>query len=265
MDLSKLAIIITHCSKDRAFIFKNIEQCIKVTKNVVLSYGDKLYDYNEENHEHFKEIKEKFDEVHMVQYSVDEKMINPLNRKSAFFHNISRIAGYQYSKNKLQCDWFLFIDSDEIPEGDALRIILSLPDLIITKNTYIFSNYWYFRDPIYQSTTFESSPLLVYKDKVNEQTLMADWERHMYLHNHQYFNTINSFGNPYTKKPIFHHYSWVRSKEKMLSKVNGWGHQGDRDWNKLIEEEFSHPFLMKDFVHGYNYDIVKNIFDLKDY
>lgn len=265
MDLSKLAIIITHCSKDSAFIFKNIEQCLKVTKNVVLSYGDKLYDYTEENYEHFKEIKEKFDEVHMVQYSVYEKMINPLNRKSAFFHNISRIAGYQYSKDKLQCDWFLFIDSDEIPEGDALRIILSLPDLIITKNTYIFSNYWYFRDPIYQSTTFESSPLLVYKDKVNEQTLMADWERHMYLHNHQYFNTINSFGNPYTKKPIFHHYSWVRSKEKMLSKVNGWGHQGDRDWNKLIEEEFSHPFLMKDFVHGYNYNIVKNIFDLKDY
>jgi hypothetical protein len=54
-----------------------------------------------------------------------------------------------------------------------------------------------------------------------------------------------------------HHYSWVRTKEEMLRKVKAWGHTNDKDWNTLIEEEFSREFNGKDFVHGYNFEILK--------
>ena len=54
-------------------------------------------------------------------------------------------------------------------------------------------------------------------------------------------------------KPMFHHYSWVRTKEQLLLKVRCWSHNWERDWTKLVEEEFSRPFSGIDFVHGYSF------------
>jgi hypothetical protein len=48
----------------------------------------------------------------------------------------------------------------------------------------------------------------------------------------------------------------------MLLKVKNWGHNNDRDWQSLIEEEFSREFNGKDFVHGYTYTVVENTFNL---
>jgi hypothetical protein len=62
---------------------------------------------------------------------------------------------------------------------------------------------------------------------------------------------------------IFHHYSWVRDKEGMIRKAKNFGHRDERDWASLIEEEFSHPFNGKDFIHDYEYETVDNIFGIK--
>jgi hypothetical protein len=43
----------------------------------------------------------------------------------------------------------------------------------------------------------------------------------------------------------------------MLRKVKSWGHTNDRDWNPMIEEEFSREFNGKDFVHNYSYKILE--------
>jgi hypothetical protein len=62
--------------------------------------------------------------------------------------------------------------------------------------------------------------------------------------------------------PMLHHFSWVRTKEEMFKKVKNWGHYRDRDWISCIEEEFTRPFNGKDFVHGYEYNTVDNIFNI---
>jgi len=62
---------------------------------------------------------------------------------------------------------------------------------------------------------------------------------------------------------FFHHYSWARTKEQMLTKVKNWGHRKQRNWQELVENEFSHEFNGKDFIHGYNYSRVPNLFDIK--
>jgi hypothetical protein len=61
---------------------------------------------------------------------------------------------------------------------------------------------------------------------------------------------------------MIHHYSWVRTKEEMLRKVKSWTHSGDRDWVSQVEKEFAHEFNGTDFVHGYEYNIVENKFNL---
>ena len=59
----------------------------------------------------------------------------------------------------------------------------------------------------------------------------------------------------------------------MLKKVQNWGHKDDtaetawyfkskKTWTELVEEEFSKEFDGTDFVHGYEYKIVENKFNL---
>jgi hypothetical protein len=61
---------------------------------------------------------------------------------------------------------------------------------------------------------------------------------------------------------LMHHFSWVRSKDEMLQKVDSWGHKFDKDWISLIHEEFSRPFNGTDFVHNYAYNIVEDRFKI---
>ena len=62
---------------------------------------------------------------------------------------------------------------------------------------------------------------------------------------------------------MFHHFSWVRTKEEMLKKVRSWGHKGDRNWIELVEKEFSTDFQKTDFIHGYQYKIVEPLFNIR--
>jgi hypothetical protein len=63
-------------------------------------------------------------------------------------------------------------------------------------------------------------------------------------------------------RPLVHHYSWVRTREQMLRKVRAWGHNRDRDWEKLVAEHFARPESerigprFRDFIHGYSYETV---------
>ena len=64
------------------------------------------------------------------------------------------------------------------------------------------------------------------------------------------------------KDPFIHHYSWVRTKEEMLKKVTAWGHRNERNWIKLVEEEFLKEFTGTDFVHGYSFEEVDPLFEI---
>lgn len=263
---SDLAIIITYCSKDKAFIKTNIEQCLKVTDNVVLTCGNKLFHGENEDIDHLKELKNLYPKINIVVFDVDINEPNPLQqRKNAYFPNKSRVCAYiQVQQNLKDVCWFLFIDADEIPEGELLADILFKCPLQ-KENNYTFENYWYFRDPIYRSIKNEDSPLLVHKDNVSIETLMVEWERYYYNIYENAHKTIRYVIHPGLKRAVFHHYSWVRSKEKMLNKIKGWSHQDDKDWVKLIEDEFSHDFLMIEPIHGNQCVQVENTFNLTDY
>ena len=59
--------------------------------------------------------------------------------------------------------------------------------------------------------------------------------------------------------PMIHHYSWVRTKDEMIQKVKSWGHNIDKDWISLIEEEFSRPFNGKCFVNDMEFEVLDNV------
>ncbi|GAX59997.1 hypothetical protein SCALIN_C05_0082 [Candidatus Scalindua japonica] len=57
-------------------------------------------------------------------------------------------------------------------------------------------------------------------------------------------------------KPMADHYSWVRTQEEMIKKVQTFDHKSDLNWISLIENQFSQDFNGTDFINGYEYEIV---------
>lgn len=263
MDVNEFAIIITYCSKDKAFIYKNIEQCLNITKNVFLSCGTHLHTGENEDFDHLRELKNMYN-IDIIIYDVDLNEFNPLKeRPKCYFNNKSRICGYMKALNKVsQIKWFLFIDADEIPEGIKLKFILQNTDFDDSKN-YTFSTYWYYRDPIYQSLKIEDTPLMLHKNNISIDNMMVDLER--YHFSKMKDKTIRGLLHPVTNKPVFHHYSWVRSKENMFKKIRGWAHEDDIDWKKIIEDDFMNNFTKIEPIYGSLCIEVDNIFDISGY
>lgn len=151
------------------------------------------------------------------------------------------------------CDYILYIDIDEIVESDKFI------DWLNTKeyqkyDSLKLSNYWYFREPIYQSTTFEDSIVLC-KASIAKRISAIRGGRENYLVG-KYIRYVNSHN------PLIHHFSWVRTKDEMLKKVKNWGHNNDTDWVSRVNEEFSREFNGTDFLHKYSYKIVENKFNI---
>ena len=189
----------------------------------------------------------------------------------AYYHNFSRSEATRLAKY----DWILFTDTDEIMSDEFKEWFFANKD---SNKAYNFACHWYFRKPIYRALEKESASVLIRKEDLKEWDLYSKlelkqfyqkiWDEGRFEHGNMegiYFYkdrpnpaTLSLSGNI-----MVHHFSWVRSKEEMLKKVNNWGHRDDKNWTELVNEEFSRPFNGTDFVHQYRYEVVDNIFNIK--
>lgn len=263
---SKLGIVINYCSNDRIFIDGLLRECQKIgASQTVVSVGDHFYNMEKEDIDHICDVAARHPWVDFVLYEVSEKVQNPLqHRKGAFWHNVARIHGV----NKLRPDveWVLFLDADEIPEGERFKewYVNTMGRDVAT---YKLANYWYFREPILQATTWEDSVMLVPRYMCTYQSLMTDIERDgipIVAQSKLYRDVVHTT----TKLPMFHHYSWVRPKDALIRKTMLWGHKNDEDWVGKINAAYEREFNVEtdvDFIHGYKYVRVPNWFgiDLK--
>jgi len=270
-----ITTVISYCSLDERFIVKNIEECLKFSNNVVIVYSDYFLDgtpdFKIKNFvENYKNEKVKFDYV-----KYDEE------HDAKYWHNMFRYAGFK----SVTDEYYLFLDADEIPNGDLFLKYLKLETY---KNYDIIGDficYYYFREPIYRSKTYSGVGLLIKSNYVKEQLFFHPQERWFYRRINP--KTYSELNLPYPKikekesltelntevticdingslqqiklgEIMFNHYSWVRTKEEMITKCNGWGHKTDKNWISLIEDEYSRPFNGKCFVHGWEYKEISN-------
>lgn len=243
-----VSVIISYCSLERRFIEPLLREVSKFADEIILTTYDRLIVGDREPIEEL---------TFLAGFSECETglLVLPAMDLSdpKYFHNHLRHEGFKYSR----FSWLLFLDGDEIPDGDNFRALFD-SGLLREFDAVSFACYWYFRSAKFRAKTLETCALLCRREIINPQVMYTSYERRIF----EILPGIKFVGGMcLSKGPILHHYSWVRTKEEMLKKV-AWGHQRDKDWRALIEKEFSSQFQGIDFVHGYSYDTVTDIFNI---
>ena len=236
-----LSIIVQYSTNEFKFLDRNLSQCCKFADEVILCVCDRFFDGSPEDERLIEatiSVANKHPKCRVETFGWEGYKSNP-----NYYHNASRKAGGDAAKG----DWLLFLDADEILDD---RFGPWSQTAMKEDHTYCLSCHWYFRSPRYRSRTHEGCGLLIKKEACR-------WNLELNLERQQFHLLPNFLDSGLVGgEPLAHHFSWVRSKEEMLSKVRKWGHKNDRDWVSLVCEEFSRPFGGTDFVHGYEYDIV---------
>ena len=266
-----IGVIINYCTNDHKFIGPSIRQIAKFSENIVVTYSDHFYTGQPENKQLIQQtikenLKAKFIEMKysLVKPPIPEFICQLLPRTGNirplygphYWACMSRFVGYQSIPKGV--DYLLFLDADEIVDGDRFINWLNAFDYE-SYQSLLFSCYSYFRDPKYQATTIEGCGLLTRNTKIDKKIFLSHNDRHNIYHKLPGLKKDAVMG--LDNKPMFHHYAWARTKEGMLRKVATWGHSQERDWKSIVNNEFSHSFNGTDFLRHYHYKTVKPFVD----
>lgn len=244
--MNKISVVISYCSLENRFIDKIIDECKIFSDDIVVVRAESFLDGTPDtNAKDFND-----DVTHTVIIDPSEGDIKKLG--SRHFHNVFRYTGWKNLSGKNK--YVLFLDADEVPNGDMVRDFLDEFDYE-QFNGISFDAYWYFRETTNRARAREETTALFRVDTLTEPVFFGPSERWTMF---TMGKCLRRLQPPMHDGPMFHHYSWVRTEEEMLKKVSSWGHQGDMDWAKLVKLEFSHDFNGRDFVHGYQYDKVES-------
>lgn len=244
----KIATLISFCSNDYKFLRPAILSVKDVSDEIVVVTCDHFFNGDPENRELIELSKRNNPEARFVEFPF-EKGLYPT---ASQWHNRARAEAFAALKS-MDFDWLLLLDADEVADPMFARLVDALDE--VAYDSMRILSYWYFRDIVWQAREFEDSAVLLRNAEFlnYEFFLNSPMERLGLLYGRSTMSAhLVQNGAPC---PLFHHYSWARTKDEMLRKVAGWGHQKERDWNALIEAEFLRDFddSCKDFVHGYTY------------
>ena len=257
----RIATIINFCTNEARFLSACIEECSHFSRQIIIPVCDHFFDGDMENRALLEQIYAAFPNCLFIEYPfIPRKIPKRIFRKIDpvhFWHSASRALAKEFLDEEIS--QVLFLDADEIPEGKKFLEWLEISG----SSQYTVQRlraYWYFREPRYRANRLETTPLIVQRRSLERSILLHEEER----------DAIEAllpgpkrrFVSGLDGEPMFHHFSWVRTKEEMLRKVSSWGHCHDRDWKTLVEQEFSRPFNGTDFIHGYEFQECQAPFDI---
>lgn len=261
MQKKPVAAVINFCTNESRFLTATITEASRFASQILVSVSDHFFDGTVENLELLDQIYRSFPGCTFIQYpfipqKIPRRLFKDISHEH-FWHSVSRLVAAQFLSPSIES--VLFIDADEVPDGRRFQSWLEDSDY--RQHTALrLSNYWYFREPKYQATSWENSVLLVQRRSLENSLLLADRERDAIYD--ELPGPKRSHVTDANGEPMFHHFSWVRTREEMLKKVTSWGHKADRDWASLVEKEFLGPFSGRDFVHGYEFKTVSAPFEI---
>lgn len=240
-----ISAVISYCNNDFKFIERNIEEVKKFTNDITISFCDHSFDGEREN----TTILGK-----MFKIAIENgcKLVNcpyDSSKNAKYHHNLLRWLGLERTEEKN----VLFLDADEILQGELFKDYLESFEWL-AYDVISLKCYWYFKQFDIRAKQTEEAGVLLKKSICTKDYIFSENERWEFLNHTGLKVSLNTTHN---NQIMCHHYSWVRTKEEMYKKIKCWGHKQDRNWDELIETEFSEDGVktMKDFIH--NYDLEK--------
>ncbi len=254
--MTRIGTLINFCSLDYRFIGPCVKAVAPFSKKIVVPFADRLFDDTPEDMVLVDRARGENPEAEFIPFDYHHSITQMLRPR--FWHNFARWVGLAHLPE--DCDWILFLDADEIVETERFVEFLGGFDFAPHDHLY-FANYWYFREPMFRARQIEDSPALIRRRVITVNRIFHEHERATFRRLPNGLRRVSGLDG----KPMFHHYSWVMDKAQMLRKVRTWGHSldVDRDWERLVEAEFSGPFSGKDFVHGYDFDTVEPLLQIE--
>ena len=256
----KIASVISFCTNDYRYLKGCIEGIAPISSQIIIPVCDHFFDGTPENFSLLEKIYAENPHCQFIEFAFDSELLygTPIKRLpqspdwGVHWHNTSRLVSYYFLNQEI--DYVLFCDVDELFDKEKLALWFSQFN-IEEYDALRFSTYWYFREACFQATTYPDGPLLVKKERLTSELLLNEDERMgMFL---RIQGKKQRIVPGLDGKPMVHHYSWVRTKAEMLKKVRSWAHHWERNWEELIEEEYSRDFNGTDFVRKYEYQKVK--------
>jgi hypothetical protein len=267
--MHKIATIIIACSDEFHFLDKLLPQVTMFSAYTSVAIGSSRWNGDEENmgkiyaflNKHKYNSNTKFTLYDPLNEACECEYAHYIKKKEMIPEAYARYIALQNIPPNVEYDYILFLDSDELVEGNKMLNWFNT-------NTYKqydvmkLSCYWYWREPIYRANNYEEdSIVMMKKEYATPNIIFHDYARTFFYIAIPGNKTRNVKG--VNNEIMIHHYSWCRNKQQMLNKVNAWGHKNDfQNLVELVNEEFSHPFNGTDFLRGYQYDVVDNIFQL---
>lgn len=254
--IDMLGVVINYCSNESMFIESILKECSKFSKDIIVSYGSHTYDGVPEK---MDIAVQDYPHVDFVEYQVDLSrtgLTGVVKRPTAYWCNLARWQGIVRLKERKHVEYVLFIDADEVPEGDKVNAWLA-NTVLNPQTVYKLANYWYFKSPENQATEHEDSILIAPIGLLTETKVFHDDERD------SIFRFCGEFKQRMIKglggTPMFHHYSWVRGREGLLKKMQTWAHRDDIfkgiDAENIIQYIYRNNDV-NDVVHNYLYNKV---------
>ena len=264
----KIAVIITYCTNDYKFIKHCINSVKDFASEIIVPVSDHFFDGTPENKTLLQKTFRENPEATFIRFKYGPsnppilghwfwKFIPRTGGLRPLFGSVywickARFIGYRHLSDNI--DYVLFLDVDEIIDSNWFKEWLDT-DEYKKFGAMKFTCYAYFRKPIYQATSYYECGLLVKKTAISEKSFFHYGERN-YIY-------AKSSGKKKGKIlgldgfPMIHHYAWARPKKEMLKKVGTWGHNKDRNWEKLILKQFSYQPNEAKFIKSYKCKVVK--------
>lgn len=247
----KLATILSYCSNDQQFLYENLSVLTKFSDKVVLPLLSHFWNGEEEIPNFFEDTRtfcaENFgDKVEVITYTATVEEVKA--QRSWYWESFTRQLALDHIKNH-KPEYVLMVDADEIFEVEEMQRWLQnlFTQETVPWDTIDFTSYYYYRTPKIRDANYMQGKLCFGKLFKFSSLLVGDPEKltTVNLFNYEGRPVIGVKGVAARKddgSPFLHHFSYVRNKEQMKKKLKTFGHNGDKNWDALVEEEFSHEF-----------------------
>lgn len=241
-----LSAVIPFCSLDEDLIGRVVRSLAPVCSRIVIVYLTHLFtgEPDPQAQTILEALAAETPEVKLVrvQWNVAQGKTH-----QAFWPCEMRMQGFVHTVTP----WVLMVDADEVLR-DAERFSAWFATRKDNPSTPKLANYWYFLSERRRAKPLEDSIVLTHRSLVCFPMFRAfGAERSAFC------VVQERMVKDLTGQPMFDHFSWVRTPDKMKKKVKAWSHREDRDWASLIEKALAgDPLTTPDFLHNYEYEIL---------